>query len=247
LRWQARRRSPNRLGNRYSAGERPRPHAAGRPAAPDRRLATGSVRVRPTRDMDAPRRSLAIVRPPAGSRSPAGAHSPADTRSLADTRSPATAPPTVDGHSQDFRCQGFRCQGFRCRGFRCRGFHCPGFGRPGFRFPATVPWPATAQSPAAACPAAGLAPEAAACQATTPRPSMAPAPRLRATARTRSVRTLAARCPGPPQAAPGGHAQGSPARPRPRTRPGGLGLSSRAWFASCFRGSYDGSIRQALV
>jgi hypothetical protein len=237
LRWQARRRSPNRLDNRYSAGERPRPHAAGRPAAPDRRLASGSVRVRPTRDMDAPRRSLAIVRPPAGSRSLADTRSPADTRSLADTRCPATAPSAVDGHSRGFRCPGFRCPGFRCPGFRC----------PGFRFPATVRWPATAQSPAAAaCPAAGLAPDAA-CQAMAPRPSMAPAPRPRAMTRTRSARGLAARCPGPPQAAPGSHAQGSPARPRPRTRPGGLGPSSRAWFASCFRGSYDGSIRQALV
>jgi|GEM_PF-2092878 len=211
MRRQARRRSPNRRDNRYSADERPKPRVAGHPAASDRLRVAESGRDRRTRDMGAPRRSPAIVRPPAGARSPIG------TRFLAGVRSLAMAP----------QAAGFRSSGFRSPGFRRRSLRCPCF-----RFPATVPRPATAQSLAAAvCLAAGLAPDSA-CQATAPRSSLAPFPRPRATATIRPAPAPAAfRSSGPPLASPV-QARASPV-PRPQTRPGGLGSSSHAWFASC--------------
>ena len=94
MRRQARRRSPNRLGNRYSADERPMPHAAGQPAASDRLRVAESGRDRRTRDMSALHRFPATAWPPASARSLPGARSPADTRSpaggrfLAGARSP---------------------------------------------------------------------------------------------------------------------------------------------------------------
>lgn len=229
MRRQARRRSPNRRGNRYSADERPKPRVAGHSAASDRLRVAESGRDRRTRDVGAPRHSPATVRPPAGARSRvdtrrpagsrflAGARSPVGTRFLAGVRSLATAP----------QAAGARSSGFRSPSFRRRSVRCPCF-----RFPATVPWTATAQSLAAAvCLAAGLAPDSA-CQATAPRSSLAPSPRLRATATIRPAPAPAAfRSSGPPLASPG-QARASPV-PRPQTRPGGLGSSSHAWLASC--------------
>jgi len=223
MRRQARRRSPNRRGNRYSADERPKPRVAGHSAASDRLRVAESGRGRRTRDMGAPRRSPATVQPPAGTRSltgarsRAGARSPVGARFLAGVRSLAMAR----------QAAGCRSSGFRSPSFRRRSLRCPCF-----RFPATVPWTATAQSLAAAvCLAAGLAPDSA-CQATAPRSSLAPSPRPRATATIRPAPAPAAfRSSGPPLASPG-QARASPA-PRPRTRPGGLGSSSHAWFASC--------------
>ena len=75
MRRQARRRSPNRRGNRYSADERPKPRVAGHPAASDRLRVAESGRDRRTRDVGAPRHSPATVRPPAGARSLVGARS----------------------------------------------------------------------------------------------------------------------------------------------------------------------------
>jgi hypothetical protein len=233
LRWQARRRSPNRLGNRHSAGERPMPHAVGSLAALDRLRSTELGQNRPDRDSGVPRpagaRSPADTRFPAGARSPAGARFPAGARSPADSRSPTGARSPADSRSRataawaaDGRSPRFGLPGCRSADSRC----------PGFRFPAMVRWPAIGQPPAAAaCPAAGLAPDFP--RQARARRSMAPAPRPRAMARTRSVPGLAARLPDRPRAEPGGHPRESPARPRPRTRPGGLGSSSRAWFASC--------------
>ena len=221
MRRQARRRSPNRRGNRYSADERPKPRVAGHPAASDRLRVAESGRDRRTRNMGAPRRSPATVQPPAGTRSltgarsRAGARSPVGARFLAGVRSLAMAR----------QAAGCRSSGFRSPSFRRRSLRCPCF-----RFPATVPWTATAQSLAAAvCLAAGLAPDSA-CQATAPRSSSSP--RLRATATIRPAQAPAAfRSSGPPLASPG-QARASPV-PRPQTRPGGLGSSSHAWFASC--------------
>jgi hypothetical protein len=211
MRRQARRRSPNRRGNRYSADERPKSHAAGQAATSDRLRAAEWGQYRRTRDMDAPRRSPAAVWPPAGARSPAG------TRFLAGVRSLAMAP----------RAAGCRSSGFRSPSFRRRSLRCLCF-----RFPAAVPWQATAQSLAAAvCLAAGLAPDSA-CQAKAPPSCLAPPPRPRATATIRPAPAPAPfRSSGPPLASPG-QARASPV-PRPQTRPGGLGSSSHAWFASC--------------
>ena len=223
MRRQARRRSPNRRGNRYSADEKPKSRVAGHPATSGRLRVAESGRDRRTRDMGAPRRSPATVRPPAGAHSRAGArsrpgaHSPLGTRFLAGVRSLAMAPLAA----------GCRSSGFRSPSFRPRSLRCPCF-----RFRATVPRRATAQSLAAAvCLAAGLAPDSA-CQATAPRSSLAPSPRLRATATIRPAPAPAAfRSSGPPLASPG-QARASPV-PRPQTRPGGLGSSSHAWLASC--------------
>jgi hypothetical protein len=235
MRRQARRRSPNRRGNRYSADERPKPRVAGHSAASDRLRVAESGRGRRTRDMGAPRRSPATVRPPAGARSltaarsRAGAHSPVGTRFLAGVRPPVGTRFLAGVRSLAMAPQaaGCRSSGFRSPSFRRRSLRCPCF-----RFPATVPWTATAQSLAAAvCLAAGLAPDSA-CQATAPRSSLAPSPRLRATATIRPVPAPAAfRSSGPPLASPG-QARASPV-PRPQTRPGGLGSSSHAWLASC--------------
>lgn len=228
MRWQARRRSPNRLGNPRSAGERPKPHVAGPRAAPDRQRAMELNPHHPPQDLGWPRRSQATVPPAAGARSLCGGRSPADarsghgTRSVARSRSPrggrfpATARCQASGRSQAgtrSRAAG-RCQALRFL--------------PGARLPATVPWPAIAQSPAAGCPAVGLAPDCAR-RAMAQGPPMAAAPRLRA--RTRSVAALAARSQEPGDQPH--HPRASPARPRPRTRLGGLGPSSRAWLASC--------------
>jgi hypothetical protein len=221
LRWQARRRSPNRLGIQYSAGERPRSRVVGRLAALDRLHATELGRNRHARDTGALRRSPAGGPPPAGTRSrahtrrahirsPAGRPPPAGTGSLASARSRAAAHYPAGASFPDFR-------------------------RPGVRFPATVPWPAIAQSPAGAVrPAAGLAPDYPhSPRQATAHPPMALDPRPQATARTRLVPALAGRLPDPPPAEPGSHPRASPARHRPRKRRAGLGSSSRAWFASC--------------
>ena len=235
MRPQARRRSPNRLGNRYSAGERPMPHAAGQPAASDRLRVAESGRDRRTRDMAALHRFPATAWPPASARSLTCARSPADTRSLAGARFLAGARSPIGARflagvrflATAPRAAGYCPPGFRSPSFRCRSLRCPCR-----RFPATVPRPATAQSRAAAvCLAAGLAPDSA-CQATAPRSSLAPSPRPRATATIRPAPALTAlRSSGRPLASPG-HARASPV-PQPRTRPGGLGSSSRAWLASC--------------
>lgn len=235
MRRQARRRSPNRRGNRYSADERPKPRVAGHPAASDRLRVAESGRGRRTRDVGAPRHSPATVRPPAGARSPVGARSRVDTRRPAGSRFPAGARSPVGTRflagvrslATAPQAAGARSSGFRSPSFHRRSLRCPCF-----RFPATVPLTATAQSLAAAvCLAAGLAPDSA-CQATAPRSSLAPSPRLRATATIRPAPAPAAfRSPGPPLASPG-QARASPV-PRPQTRPGGLGSSSHAWLASC--------------
>jgi hypothetical protein len=254
MRRQARRRSPNRRGNRHSADERPKSRVAGHPAASDRLRVAESGPDRRTRDMGAPRRSPATARPPAGARSltavrsRAGAHSPVDirrpggARSLAGTHSPADArfPAGARSLAMAPQAAGCRSSGFRSPSspsfrrpcFRCPCFRCPCFRCPCFRCPATVPWRATAQSLAAAvCLAAGLAPDFA-CQATAPRSSLAPSPRPRATATIRPAPAPAPfRSSGPPLTPPG-QARASPG-PRPQTRPAGLGSSSRAWFASC--------------
>lgn len=237
MRRQARRRSPNRLGNRHSADERPMPHVAGQPAASDRLRAAASGRDRRRGDMGALCRSPATVPPPAGARSPIGIRSPADihspagarflagarsrigTRFLAGVRFLAMAP-----RAAGCRSSGLRSPSFRFRSPRHPCLRCPA--------PAAVPRPATGQFPAAAvCLAAGPTPDSA-CQATAPRSSWAPSPRPPATATTPPVPAPAAARPaGPPLASPD-HGRASPV-PQPRTRPGGLGSSFRAWFASC--------------
>jgi hypothetical protein len=229
LRWQARRRSPNRLGIQYSADERPRPRVVGRLAALDRLHASELGRNRQARDTGAPRRSPATGLPPAGTRCPAGTRSSAGTRCRLGTRPPACTPSPAGTRSRlavRFLAGGRFPAGARFSArARFLDFCCLRA-----RFPATAPWPAIGQSPAGAVrPAVGLAPDypRSPRQATT-RSSMAPAPRPQATARTRSVPAPAAWLREPPLAEPGDHPQASPARTRPRKRPAGLGSSSRA-------------------
>jgi hypothetical protein len=95
LRWQARRRSPNRLGIPYSAGEKPRPRVVGRLAALDRLHATELGRNRQARDTGAARRSPAGGLPPAHTRSRAHTRSWAGARFLAGAGFPEFRRPSV--------------------------------------------------------------------------------------------------------------------------------------------------------